>query len=86
MGILFFLASAFVLGTAVSWPLGLGRMGAGWHVGIGAAGIALSWAFMIFLPLPDLIRIAINGIAVYPVWSSVATLMVGTIVALARGD
>ena len=86
MGLLFGFAWAFILGKVICWPLGLGRMGTGWHLGIGVAGIASSWLFMIFLPLPHLVRITINGFPLYLVWSAVGTIMVGAVVALAQPE
>lgn len=81
-GLLFALGTAFVLGTLVAWPLGLGRLGKWWHTAMGVAGLAVSWAFMAFLPLPHVLRITVNGIPVYVVWAAVGTFMVGLVMAL----
>lgn len=86
MGILLAIVTALVLGTVVAWPLGLRRLGTGWHIAIGFAGQGLSWVFVLLLPLPYIVRITINRVTVFPVWAAVGTFMVGLVVALLQPE
>lgn len=82
MGLLFFLFFSLVTGSIIAYPLGLGGMGRGWHLGIGATGTALGWVFVLFFRFPEVVTIGVNGWGVYPLWAAVGTLMIGIVVAL----
>lgn len=82
MGLLFFLFFSLVTGSIIAYPLGLGRMGGGWHLGIGAAGTVLGWLFVLFLRFPEVVTIGVNGWDVYPLWATVGTLVIGMVIAL----
>ncbi len=72
---------ALVLGTALSYLLGLSSLGRGWHVGIGIAGVVLSWAMLWALRLPPLPRGGLNGWTAHPAWAGafIVSLVVGVL-------
>lgn len=82
MGLLFFLFFSLVNGSVVAYLLGLGRMGGGWHLGIGAAGTALGWVFVLFFRFPELVSIGVSGWNIYPLWAALGSLVVGLLIAL----
>lgn len=82
MGLLFFLFFSLVTGSIVAYPLGLGRMGGGWHLAIGAAGTALGWVFVLFLRFPELMTIGVSGWDVYPLWAALGSLIIGIVISL----
>lgn len=75
MGILFVLLCATGLGTAICYVLGLGGLGRQWHVGVGVAGVISGQLLVTYFPIPYVIRIAVNGWPVYPVWAAIGTLL-----------
>lgn len=49
-----------------------------------ATGVTMGWAMVAFLPFPYIVRMALDGWTVYPVWAAVGTLLVGLVVALVQ--
>lgn len=75
MGVLFVLLTATVLGIVVCYAVGLGELGREWHVGIGLVGVSGGWALVAFFPIPYVIRVAVDGWPVYPVWAAAVALL-----------
>jgi hypothetical protein len=82
VGFVFVLGVALILGTLVAYPLGLGSLGIGWHLGLGLLGQAVSYLFVLVLRVPYLVHAEVSGISVFPVWAVVGTLMVGLVAAI----
>lgn len=86
MGFLFALAIALVLGTLVSYPLGLGRVGRTTHTLIGVGGLLLGWLLVVLLPVPYVLRLGLAGVRVYPAWGLVGALLIALVIAILRAE
>ena len=86
LGILFILGCSTVLGIGISELVGLRRLGREWQVGIGLAGVAISWGLVGTLGFPGLIRVAIDNWPFYPIWATVGTLLAAFLVGAVRPD